>query len=792
MPYMIPIKLGISRKIAILVCSIAVLSVVLTSGWAFYCFSQLLIEDNLRNIEHDAHVASERLQTRLEDMSNDVAFLVDTPPVSGMIRALATADGIDPRDGSTLVEWKHRLAVIFKGLVQAKPFYRQIRFIGTANNGREIVRVDRVVPDDHIISIPDEQLQQKAHRDFYQDILKTPDNQVYLSEMNLNWDYGKIIEPHLPVIRGAMRVEDEQGETFGFVIINMDLRYVFNELQESFHVQTKFMMTNTNGDFLVHPDPVKTFGFDLDRPCLIQQEYPSLKEQFENIHKQHWLGMIDQDAIGSPIEAASLHKIFFDPAKPHRYICLLLTIPRVEMVASIEPVRRQILFVMIGLLLASLVIGLFYSRSLTRPLLQMIDAIDSYGKGDTRSINVAKAPVDETGVLLRAFQHMVFQVEKRNNELRFSEARNRAVLEAAADAILSIDDMGVIQSVNSATLSLFGYQADELIGQRIEILMPSPHREMHDSYLARHRNIAMTGTNALESVIGRIREISGRRKDGSVFPMELSVSRVWINQSQIFTGIIRDVTERKESEARLISKNIELEQKNKEAEQFTYSVSHDLKSPLVSCTGLMALLWEDMDHNDMVAVKDSLKRIERNINRMENCVGDLLEFCRVGRVPHEPVWLDMNDILLQVSTELNLIIKQADANLEIQPDLPSVYADPNRMIELFINLLNNAMKYGFQETEDRTIQMGGTRDKDEIRFYIRDHGQGIDPKYHQKIFALFQRLHNDRQGSGVGLAIVSRIMEIHNGRVWVESQPGEGATFWLAFPAQPIEGVMAG
>lgn len=779
---MIPIKLGISSKISILVCSIAVLSVILTSGWSFYSFDKLLVKESLNKIEHDAHVASERLLSRISDMSNDVAFLRETPPITGILRATQSSEAIDPLDGSSLEIWKERLTVIFKGLVQAKPFYRQIRYIGVADNGREIVRVDRVVPDNQIVRVPNEMLQSKAHRDFFKDIIKTPSDKVYLSEMNLNWDYGKIIEPYLPVLRAAMRVDDKDGKPFGFIIINMDLRHVFNELKLTLHEQTHFMMTNTDGDFLVHPDPSKTFGFDLDRRSLLQEDYPALSSLFAQADRQHWSGMTF--LAGSPQDelAASMHKVYFDPNKPKRFICLLLTIPNEEILASIKPVHRQILYVMIALLFVALLIGLFFARSLTKPLLQVIEAIDSYGKGNTRSIHVSNAPADETGILLQAFQHMVFQVEKRTNELRFSEARNRAVLEAAADAILSIDEHGIIQSVNSATQALFGYESSELIGQRIEMLMPTPHREMHDSYLARHRNPAMSDEPRTDSVIGRIREIAGLRKDGTVFPMELSVSRVWIHQKQIFTGIIRDVTERKESEAHLIAKNIELEQKNKEAEQFTYSVSHDLKSPLVSCTGLMDMLKEDLEQNDVSGVREVLKRIERNINRMQKCVGDLLEFCRVGRIPHEPAMVNVNDILANALSELDLAIQQSGAQITIEPDLPLVYADPNRMMELFINLLNNALVYGYKDSDHPVIEIGAVRDDKELRFFVRDYGQGIAPAYHQKIFALFQRLNNDRSGSGVGLAIVSRIMEIHHGRVWVESQPGHGATFWLAFP----------
>ncbi|MFG0250593.1 MAG: PAS domain S-box protein [Phycisphaeraceae bacterium JB051] len=777
------IKLGISSKIAILVCSIAVLSVVLTSGWVFYKLDQVLIRESQQRVEHDAHVLSERIEGPIRSMCEDVAFLHDTPPITGIIRTLQAADGIDPMDnGSTFELWKSRLTVIFSGMIQAKPYYRQIRFIGVENNGREMVRVDRQYPSDEVAVIGGELLQEKAHRSFYKDILAFPVDQIYLSEINLNWDYGKISQPHLPVLRAAKRVVDEQGKTFGFVIINMDMRYAFNQLNSDLRDDVTMMMTNTRGDFLLHPDPVKTFGFDLNQPHLIQEEFPDITEQFQSVDNSHWTGFLNQDHPKKEWLAASLHKIHFDPSKPDRFLGLLLTSPRDKILESFKPLQQQIFGVLAMLLLVAVAIGLFYSRSLIRPLMQIIEAIDSYGKGNTRSIHVANAPADETGVLLQAFQHMVFQVEKRNNDLRFSEARNRAVLEAAADSILTIDEMGVIQSANTATEELFGYQSKELVGKRIETLMPSPHREMHDSYLAKYRTPSISAEKMGESVLGRIREISGLRKDGTVFPIELSVSRTWINQSQLFTGIIRDVTERKQAEAHLIAKNVELEQKNKEAEQFTYSVSHDLKSPLVSCTGLLSILWEDLEDGDMDGVRKALKRIDSNVDRMYNNVSNLLEFCKVGRIQHEPQWVDMNQTVANAVEELELSINEKNAQIQVQSDLFPIYADPNRMNELFVNLLSNALKYGCEQQQDCKIEVGCKQVGEELFYYVRDFGQGIDPAYHEKIFTLFQRLELKRSGSGVGLAIVRRIMEIHDGRVWVESNLGQGATFWLAFP----------
>ncbi len=183
-----------------------------------------------------------------------------------------------------------------------------------------------------------------------------------------------------------------------------------------------------------------------------------------------------------------------------------------------------------------------------------------------------------------------------------------------------------------------------------------------------------------------------------------------------------------------------------------------------------------------MACAKALKRIDRNLHRMQTSVSDLLEFCKVGRIKHEPQWVDMDQVIVNAQEELDLPIREKKAVFEIQPDMPRIYADPNRMNELFVNLLSNALKYACDDECDCKIKIGYKQIEDEIVFYVRDFGQGIDPAYHEKIFTLFQRLDNTRSGSGVGLAIVRRIMEIHHGRVWVESNVGQGATFWLAFP----------
>ena len=225
----------------------------------------------------------------------------------------------------------------------------------------------------------------------------------------------------------------------------------------------------------------------------------------------------------------------------------------------------------------------------------------------------------------------------------------------------------------------------------------------------------------------------------------------------------------------------ELRDKNEEMERFAYTVSHDLKSPLVSCTGLLSFALEDLESGELDEVRSSIGRVQDNVRRMELCIQDLLDLSRIGRVRHEPETLDMAGLLIEIADNLRPRADAAGIGITIQAGMGVVVADRIRVVELFENLIVNALKYGSPEPGG-TITVGSKQTDTENRFFVRDTGPGIDERYHEKIFELFQRLDKSKEGSGAGLTIVARIMEIHDGRAWVESKEGEGACFWIAFP----------
>lgn len=226
----------------------------------------------------------------------------------------------------------------------------------------------------------------------------------------------------------------------------------------------------------------------------------------------------------------------------------------------------------------------------------------------------------------------------------------------------------------------------------------------------------------------------------------------------------------------------ELRDKNEEMERFAYTVSHDLKSPLVSCTGLLSFASEDLESGDLDEVRRAIGRVQDNVKRMDLCIQDLLDLSRIGRVRHEPQTLDMLRLLRQVADDLRPRADAAQATITVSDDLPVVVADRIRVVEIFENLIVNALKYGCPAPGGK-ITVGGIVTEAETRFFVRDNGPGIEPRYHAKIFELFQRLDKSQEGSGAGLTIVARIMEVHGGRAWVESDGNTGTCLWIAFPS---------
>jgi PAS domain S-box-containing protein len=377
-----------------------------------------------------------------------------------------------------------------------------------------------------------------------------------------------------------------------------------------------------------------------------------------------------------------------------------------------------------------------------------------------------------------------------------SEERLRAILETAVEGIITIDERGMIESMNRAAEKAFGYQAREVIGKNVNVLMPSPYREEHDGYLANYRRTGHA------RIIGIGREVVARRKDGTTFPIDLSVSEVRLADRRLFTGFIRDITERKRAEERLAALAQTLAEKNKELETIVYVASHDLRSPLVNIQGFSKELAraceqlrsrllpnagrpaDDAERDRLLAddIPEALEYIQAGVAKIDLLLAGFLRYSRLGRAALKLEPLDMNAMLARIVSAMEFQIQRAGAKLEIGV-LPGCLGDETQINQVFSNLLDNAVKY-LDPKRPVVISVSG-RVEDGLAVYtVRDNGIGVAPEHQEKIFEIFHRLnpsHSD--GEGLGLTIAQRILERHNGKIRVESKAGIGTAFFVSLPA---------
>ena len=250
---------------------------------------------------------------------------------------------------------------------------------------------------------------------------------------------------------------------------------------------------------------------------------------------------------------------------------------------------------------------------------------------------------------------------------------------------------------------------------------------------------------------------------------------ITIEKSRLLEQLQRELAER-----RLLID--ELENKNAELERFTYTVSHDLKSPLVTISGFLEFLEQSAATGDMARFKKDKKRIRDAVSRMQDMLGELLELSRLGRVMNEPASIPFGDLTREALELARGRVDERGIVVYIQPNLPSVRVDKPRLIEVMQNLLDNAAKYMGAQAKPR-IEVGhqGVEDDKPI-FFVRDNGMGIPPEHHERIFGLFNKLDPTSEGTGIGLALVKRIIELHGGRIWIESKAGHGSTFYFTLP----------
>lgn len=368
--------------------------------------------------------------------------------------------------------------------------------------------------------------------------------------------------------------------------------------------------------------------------------------------------------------------------------------------------------------------------------------------------------------------HDVTEEKRAQEALQDAEARTRAILNAIPDMIFEMSKDGVfLDFMPSAGLSP-SFSPSQFIGRNMSEFFPDAI--VQQTMFALQRALATDQLHAFEYGMPPGEET------------QFFEARVAALTPESAIVMVRDISQRKWVESEREKLINELENKNAELERFTYTVSHDLKSPLITIKGFLGFLEQDAASGNIARLRSDVHRIADATDKMQALLNELLELSRVGRLVNPYQIVSFNELVHDALTIVHGRLHENDVRVTVQEDMPSVYGDRQRLLEILQNLVDNAAKFVVSRRNNHRIEIGHSGfQNDKPVFFVRDNGIGIDPAHHERIFGLFNKLDVASEGTGVGLALVKRIVEVHGGRIWVESEAGQGSTFYFTLPAGP-------
>jgi len=419
---------------------------------------------------------------------------------------------------------------------------------------------------------------------------------------------------------------------------------------------------------------------------------------------------------------------------------------------------------------------LFFSNAKARTMGEGQELYGKHRSGKEFPVEISLSPLEtEEGLLVSA---AIRDISSRKK----AEEKFRNLLESAPDAIIIVNESGIIQLVNVQTEKMFKYKRTEMVGNKIELLMPPRYNTVHQNHRVNYFK------NPKVRQMGEGFDLLGRDKEGKEFPVEISLSPLETEDGLLVSAAIRDISEKKKLENQIREININLEKKvlyrtagpetkNKELEQFAYVASHDLQEPLRTISSFVGFLKDEYSGRLDENADNYLVYISQASERMQTLIKDLLDYSRIGR---KRIIQDVNcnEILTDVLADLSSAIDETKAKIIVPGPLPVVKGYSTELKQLFQNLISNSIKF-HKENIAPEISICGEKINGGWQFSFKDNGIGINKKHHERIFVIFQRLHNrsEYEGSGIGLSHCKKIVDLHGGKLWVDSELDKGSNF---------------
>ncbi|WP_427977609.1 ATP-binding protein [Agarivorans sp.] len=724
------------------------LGLVLLFGMATYQYTESLRNDIFADAAATLHTEAEQQATRMrEDIETNidiVKFLHTTPPIAGITRALSH-QRVDPYDGTTLEQWCERLETIFQSLIENNSDIRQLRLISVEQAGQEFLRVDREAG--RVRVMPKTRLQNKQSEPYYHTAAALKAGEVYVSSINLNKEYGKIVYPFQPTYRIALAIFYEDGTRFGFLIMNIDAGSLLTPFLEAKGLADEFWLVDNEGYFVSTPKAAKRFTQQLDPNVTLQNLY--------QIERDEVKGLLLSDKQGHRQWIAD-EKIIFQGADTERrlFIYAVMSYAKVEQLAKAR--RNEVLYFLGGALgFVLLVLAMFF-----------------------RSYSTSK------------------KLNKVNSTFE-------AIVAGASDVVICITPQGIVKAWNNAAVSLFSTPKYLALNKSIEQLVALDQHLLSELI---KKTIASQSTHAFSDSITWPNQVKSY-VELSISPIQdntaSGIDSLVIN--------LRDVTESVQAKEALEQYNAELEEKVEERTQtlqeyshqlkiahqqameasdaksnFIATISHEMRTPLNGMMGSLGLMRQDP-----LSPKQQkyLSMAESSVDTLAVLINDILDLSKIEsgkleinlqRFSPRPLieTLIQTCALKAYEKGVNVVVDTSDI------DHSRLYSDPNRIKQILNNLMSNAIKFT-QQGEIKIIAATQELDSNTVRLSVEviDSGIGIAVENQHRLFQRFSQEGSDTAvkfgGTGLGLSICRELCELMNGKIDFESNSGEGSRFYF-------------
>lgn len=713
-----------------------------------YFFEEHLFKQQVEKLTQISQKSRAMFEHSVSQSRHKLQFLYSTPPVAGLSRTQLHND-IDPLDGSTTAQWKLRLQTLFSAFLQSNPEIRQIRLIGQADNGKELVRVES--QGGRVVVIPDGLLQEKGATDYYQAISQLKPNEDYISDITLNREYGVIDNPIWPTFRVSKPVFDENFVFFGFVIINIDASALIDSLQQEYQLSNfALYMLNTDGYFISAPKNSLTFGFDLERPNATWQKLTNdarlpIFDEVKNLRFEQE----DNFMLASKVILS---------ARENRVLYFVSALPAESLAEMWE--KQRYYFILLLIILAGVVIVIVY--------------------GYQRYVNKLLNLYDD-------------------------QSRYEAIIAGSSDAIIGIDSDGSILEWNESAAFLFGQNEAQAKRHKIDELIISANQA---HALTQEVITSVIKNNAPLSLEIETTNLATKNKF-----LSISLSPVMQKNrggNVTVSALVRDITEIRNNQQKIISLNASLETQVQERTQqlevataeamaanqtksaFVANISHEIRTPLNGIGGMLELLTREPLTDKQKGYLDMAKS---SVGTLTVLINDLLDLTKIesGKLDIELASFNLIENISSVIATMAL--RANEKGLELLFDCAEVkheniISDGYRIKQILVNLLGNAIK--FTEQGQVIVKLATRNSTNQntalIDISVQDTGIGISQEQQNKLFKPFSQANSsiakEFGGTGLGLSICRQLANILGGEITMSSVLGQGSMFTLSIKAQ--------